>query len=210
MIGPSSSHTAGACRIGNMARLILDDEPKEFIIQFSGSFKNTYIGHGTDKAVIAGLMGYGLDDINIRNSLEIAKLKNIKYEIVCEDIEMAHPNTVLIKMKKNNGDYVTVVGSSIGGGNIVITQIDNAKVNLNGLYETIIVGHKDKPGMIYKITSILNDKQVNINSIYLSRTEKSGNAIVIIELDDKIDNSSIESIRKIENVSYATLIPILE
>ena len=135
MIGPSSSHTAGACRIGNYARAVLGEEPMNVTIRFSGSFRTTYKGHGTDKALIGGLLGFNTDDIRIRDSLDIIKKDKRDFQIVEEDIELAHPNTVLITMKKKNGDVVSLQGASIGGGNIAITKINDVDVYINGLYD---------------------------------------------------------------------------
>ena len=187
MIGPSSSHTAGANRIGRYAREILNEEPKKATIQLSGSFKDTYKGHGTDKAIVAGLLGYKEDDERIRNSIEIAQDEGKEFDIIEKDIEYAHANTVRIMMKRSDGSQVTVQGASIGGGNIMITRINDVNVAIRGIYDSIIVGHKDVPGMIYKITKILYDNKININSLSLHRSEKAGDAVVIIEVDDRIN-----------------------
>lgn len=206
MIGPSSSHTAGACRIGNYARAVLNEEPMEATIQFSGSFKSTYKGHGTDKALIGGLMGFKTDDVRIRDSIEIAKKEGRKYEIIAEDIDMAHPNTALIKMKKKDGSVVSVQGASVGGGNIMITKINSADVAIRGIFDAIIVGHNDVPGMIYKITKVLYDDKININGLSLHRTEKSGHAIVVIEVDDKVNDRILDELKSIDNVLEAIIL----
>ncbi|MCQ2609290.1 MAG: L-serine ammonia-lyase, iron-sulfur-dependent subunit beta [Lachnospiraceae bacterium] len=206
MIGPSSSHTAGACRIGNYARAVLNEEPMEATIQFSGSFKNTYKGHGTDRAIIGGLMGFKTDDVRIRDSIEIAKKEGRKYNILAEDIEMAHPNTALITMKKKDGSVVSVQGASIGGGNIMITKINSATVQIRGVFDAIIVGHNDVPGMIYKITEVLYNEKININGLSLYRTEKSGHAIVVIEVDDKVSDEIIHNLKSIDNVLEAIVL----
>ena len=210
MVGPSSSHTAGACRIGKYARGILSEEPKNATIKLSGSFKKTYKGHGTDKAIIAGLLGFNEDDERIRDSIDIAKKEGRNFVIVEEDIENTHANTTEITMTRASGDKVTIVGSSIGGGNIMITRINDAKVNINGLFDVLVVGHVDIPGMIYKITKILYKWKININGLSLHREEKSGNAIAVIEVDDKIDDKLCEEIRVIENVQYVTLLHSLK
>ena len=210
MVGPSSSHTAGACRIGKYARGILSEEPMNATIKLSGSFKKTYKGHGTDKAIIAGLLGFNEDDERIRDSIEIAKKDGRKFLIVEEDIENTHANTAEIIMYRGSGDKVTIVGSSIGGGNIMITKINDAKVNINGLFDVLVVGHVDIPGMIYKITKILYEWKININGLSLHREEKSGNAIAVIEVDDKIDDKLCEEMRVIENVHYVTLLHSLK
>lgn len=209
MIGPSSSHTAGACRIGNYARAVLGEEPMNVTIILSGSFRTTYKGHGTDKALIGGLLGYKTDDIRIRDSLELIKKDKRNFQIVEEDIELAHPNTALIIMKKNNGETVSLQGASIGGGNILITKINNVDVHINGLYDAIIVGHKDIPGMIYKITKELFEHKININSLSLHRTSKQGDAVVIIEVDDEVDETISKHLSKIENITNVSVLHAL-
>lgn len=210
MVGPSSSHTAGACRIGKYARGILSEEPMNAIIKLSGSFKKTYRGHGTDKAIIAGLLGFNEDDERIKNSIEIAKKEGRNFIIVEEDIENAHANTAEITMTKTNGEKVVIEGASIGGGNILITRINDAKVHINGLFDVLVVGHDDMPGMVYKITKVLYEWKININGLSLHREEKSGNAVAIIEVDDKISDKLCDEMRAIENVQYVTLLHSLK
>ena len=210
MVGPSSSHTAGACRIGKYARGILSEEPMNAVIKLSGSFKKTYKGHGTDKAIIAGLLGFNEDDERIRESIEIAKKEGRNFTILEEDIENTHANTAEIIMTKENGEKVVIQGSSIGGGNILITKINDAKVNINGLFDVLVVGHVDIPGMVYKITKVLYQWKININGFSLHREEKSGNAVAIIEVDDKIDDKLCDEMREVENVKYVTLLRSLK
>lgn len=210
MVGPSSSHTAGACRIGKYARGILSEEPMNAVIKLSGSFKKTYRGHGTDKAIIAGLLGFNEDDERIRDSIEIAKKEGRNFTIVEEDIEKAHANTAEITMTKTNGEKVVIEGASIGGGNILITRINDAKVHINGLFDVLVVGHVDIPGMVYKITKILYEWKININGLSLHREEKSGNAVAIIEVDDKISDKLCDEMRAIENIKYVTLLRSLK
>ena len=210
MVGPSSSHTAGACRIGKYARGILSEEPMNAVIKLSGSFKKTYKGHGTDKAIIAGLLGFNEDDKRIRDSIEIAKKEGRNFSIVEEDIENTHANTTEITMTRSNGEKVTIQGASIGGGNILITKINDAKVKINGLFDVLVVGHVDMPGMIYNISKILYEWKININGLSLHREEKSGNAIAVIEVDDKIDEKLCEEMKLVENVNYVTLLHSLK
>ena len=210
MVGPSSSHTAGACRIGKYARGILSEEPMNAVIKLSGSFKKTYRGHGTDKAIIAGLLGFNEDDERIRDSIEIAKREGRNFTIVEEDIENAHANTAEITMTKTNGEKVIIEGASIGGGNILITRINDAKVHINGLFDVLVVGHVDMPGMVYKITKVLYEWKININGLSLHREEKSGNAVAIIEVDDKISDKLCDEMRAIENIKYVTLLRSLK
>lgn len=209
MVGPSSSHTAGACRIGRYAREILNEEPKKVTIQLSGSFKETYKGHGTDRAIVAGLLGYKEDDERIKNSIEIAREEGREFEIIEKDIEYAHANTARIMMKRSDGSQVTVQGASIGGGNILITRINDVDVAIRGIYDSLIVGHKDVPGMIYKITEVLYEDKININSLSLHRSEKAGDAVVIIEVDDKVNDDIKKELLSIENVLNVTVLHAL-
>lgn len=210
MVGPSSSHTAGACRIGKYARGILSEEPMNATVKLSGSFKKTYKGHGTDKAIIAGLLGFNEDDERIRDSVEIAKREGRNFTIIEEDIENAHANTAEITMIKANGEKIVIQGSSIGGGNILITKINDAKVNINGLFDVLVVGHVDIPGMVYKITKVLYQWKININGLSLHREVKSGNAVAIIEVDDKIEDKLCDEMREVDNVQYVTLLHSLK
>ena len=206
MIGPSSSHTAGACRIGNYARALLKEEPTYVIIKLSGSFKTTYKGHGTDKALVGGLLGYREDDIRIRDSIEIAKKEGRNISIIEEDLELAHPNTATIIMKNKKGDIISMTASSIGGGNIIITKINDTNVSINGKYDAIIVGHKDIPGMVYKITHVLYDFNININSLSLHRTKKEGDAVLVIEVDNNVDKNVVFALQEINDVYNVRLL----
>ena len=210
MVGPSSSHTAGACRIGMYARAISVEEPVNVVIKLSGSFKQTYKGHGTDRAIVAGLLGFNEDDERLKNSLEIAKKEGKNFKIVEEDIEGAHPNTAQIIITKSNGKILSVQGASVGGGNIVITKIGDTNVCISGLNDVLIVHHLDIPGMVYLITEVLYRWKININGLSLSRSEKSKNAVIIIEVDDKIDPKVCDELMNIDNVQYVTLLHSLK
>ena len=146
MIGPSSSHTAGAVRLGRVAWKILGERAVQAEILLSGSFAQTYRGHGTDKALIAGIMGMHSDDERIRRSLTLAGEEGLAYAFTTEDIPGAHPNTARIHLKGENGAECEVQGASIGGGNILVTEINGMEVSFTGQYNTLMVLHYDKPG----------------------------------------------------------------
>ena len=148
MIGPSSSHTAGAARIGLMAREILKDEPKKAVITVYGSFAKTYKGHGTDRALVAGLLGFSADDVRLRTSFAIAADQGLAIEFHRSDEEVDHPNTVRIAMTGASGRKMEVLGVSLGGGKIEIREINGAEVALNGEEHTLITVHRDQPGII--------------------------------------------------------------
>lgn len=187
MIGPSSSHTAGAVRIGNVAYKIMQGaKPIEVKFELVGSFKATYKGHGTDKALIAGLLGYETDDTEIRDIFEIADKQGLKYEFVASDIENAHPNTAIIHFLCENGLKGCVRGASVGGGNIRIESINGIEIPMTSENPTLLVVHNDRPGVIARVTNLLNLKyqQANICNISLERDQKGGIAIMKIELDE--------------------------
>jgi len=200
MIGPSSSHTAGACRIGRYARNILDEDVKKAEIYLSGSFAKTYRGHGTDKAVVAGLMGMDTDDLRIRNSLELAAEAGMEYSFIPTQIDDAHPNTVLLKLTGVNGKQWEVEGASVGGGRISIRRINGTPVDISGDATTLLVYHLDTPGMISDVTNILARRGVNIGRFELRRAVKGGEAVMVIEIDGDIEASVNEMIRRFPNV----------
>ena len=158
MIGPSSSHTAGAVRIGKYARSVLGKTPVKAVIRFSGSFAKTYKGHGTDKAVIAGILGMDTDDSRIRNSMQIATEEGLDFTFIEEDIDGAHPNTAEITLTDADGRSALIQGASIGGGNIVINKINDTEVSISGKSDTLVIPHDDVPGMIAVVTNILAEK----------------------------------------------------
>ena len=155
MIGPSSSHTAGAVRLGLMARKILGEEAAKAEINLHGSFVMTYRGHGTDKALIAGILGFSPEDERIREALEIAAQKGMSCSFQTVNIEDAHPNTAVIYLVGTSGRTARVRGASVGGGNIMITNIDGYNVELTGRYPALITIHHDCPGVITQVTKLL-------------------------------------------------------
>jgi L-serine dehydratase len=237
MIGPSSSHTAGACRIGNFARIIFESLPREVTLYFSGSFAKTYKGHGTDKAVVAGLLGFSASDERLRDSLKIANEMGMNVTIKCEELELAHPNTVRIVANRTSigeqtsrgeqnfmgeqncrgelcepgNNIMEVIGSSVGGGNILITKINGVPVEVDGLYDTLIINHKDIPGMITKISKALSDRNINVNGMKLSRSEKGGEAVVVVQVDNNIDDMAIfDEFKNLQDVSKVTYLKALK
>ncbi len=209
MIGPSSSHTAGAVRLGRVANKLMDNEtPARVEITLSGSFAETYRGHGTDRALLAGIMGYNSWSEEIRDALDIAKDRGISYEFIKKDLAGAHPNTAVIHYFLKNGQEGSVQGASVGGGNIRIDLVNGMKVEFNGDYHTILVMHHDRPGVIASVTSLMRYEysDLNISNFHLSREEKGGNAIMTIEIDSLPPDMLIEDIRKLEHVTNALLI----
>ena len=206
MIGPSSSHTAGAVRIGKYARSVLGKKPVKAVIRFSGSFAKTYKGHGTDKAVIAGILGMDTDDSRIRNSMQIATEEGLDFTFIEEDIDGAHPNTAEITLTDADGRSALIQGASIGGGNIVINKINDTEVSISGKSDTLVIPHDDIPGMIAVVTNILAEKGVNVHGFSLGRDRKGGIAVMTIEIDGDIDESINEAIMECPNIHASTVL----
>jgi L-serine dehydratase len=212
MIGPSSSHTAGAVKIGRLARAILADRIVSARIDLHGSFARTYKGHGTDRALVGGLMGYGPDDERIRDSLSLAKEECLEVEFHVSDLEAElgeplHPNTARIVLVGVTGLTKSVMGSSIGGGRVAITRIDDFAARITGEYPTLVTLHKDEPGVIAALTSVLADDGINIASMTVSRSARRGKAVAVIETDEPIGDEVVEHAKAHPGVERAIHIP---
>ena len=206
MIGPSSSHTAAAARIGKIIRELVGEPIKEAHILLHGSFASTGIGHGTDKALVAGLMGFDPDDERIRDAQSIASEQGMKYELEKGDLgDEYHPNTTRIKAVGVNGTTFTVTASSLGGGNIAVNEINGLKLELSGEYNTLVTIHSDERGVVAKVTSIIADYDVNISSMNVSRTTRGGQAIMAVEMDQTLPEEAIKELDSV--VRIARFIP---
>ena len=206
MVGPSSSHTAGAVRIGLVSRILLEDEPVYADIQFSGSFAATHKGHGTDCAIIAGLLGMKSDDIRIPQSQKIAQENGLKFFITNNEIPGAHPNTAVLNLQGKNGRKISVQASSVGGGRIMINKIDGIDVNCRAEMPTLIVHNSDEPGHVAAVTSLLFYNKINIAQMQLFRNERGGYAVMVIESDQQIPPQIISSIEKFPGIIKVTYI----
>lgn len=197
MTGPSSSHTAGAVRMAHIARHIAGMDVASVQFTLYGSFAETGRGHGTDKALIAGILGMQTDDTRIKNAYLIAKEMGVDVAFLYSDEPVEYPNTAKMQIVSQNGNTTEVVGVSIGGGNILITEINGMAVELSGDYPTLIVQHKDEPGVIAEVSHVL--AQLNINIAYMSvfRHGKGEDAYMTIEADQKITNEIAELIKKL-------------
>ena len=200
MIGPSSSHTAGAARIGRVARTLFGKLPKKAIISLYGSFAKTYKGHGTDFAIVAGLLDFDTFDERMPQSLEIAKEMGLEVVFSIEEAVMDHPNTVKINLY-NDDNELELVGISIGGGTIEITELNSFPLKLSGEHPAILVVHRDRFGIISAVTSVLSKYEINIGHMEVSRLEKGEMALMVIEVDQKIDDIVIEELQRLSNVS---------
>ena len=200
MIGPSSSHTAGAARLGKIARSIAGGEIAEVTFLLHGSFAKTYRGHGTDKALVAGILGMEPYDERLRDSMEITKELGVKFLFKEADLGDVHPNTVKFIMRTVDDNYCEVMGSSIGGGNIKIFEVNDNEVEFTGIYETLIISHKDVPGVINSVTQILSSENINIAFMKVFRDRKGEEATMIFEMDNRINEDVIDKIKKLEFV----------
>lgn len=198
MIGPSSSHTAGAARLGKIAKDICNEKIKRVKFYLHGSFAQTYKGHGTDRALLAGILGFEPDDDRLRDALNIAGEIGLKYEFILTDLGMVHPNTVKIEMEDINGKITQVTGSSIGGGSVIITNINGFDVEFTGEYCTIVTRHIDKRGIISEVAGILAHNGINIANMKVSRNPGSKEASMIIEIDSSPEKRVIDMIKELE------------
>ncbi|HUQ18531.1 MAG TPA: L-serine ammonia-lyase, iron-sulfur-dependent subunit beta [Gemmatimonadaceae bacterium] len=203
MVGPSSSHTAGACRLGLLGRGLVSGTPQKATLELHGSFARTGEGHGTDKAIVAGLLGFRPDDVKIREALQIAEAEGLDYRFEKVSLEDAiHPNTV--RMKLENGDLTaTMTGSSLGAGRVVVTEIDGYPVEVTGNFHTIVLVAEDKKGSIARITGILAEHDINIATLRLTRKEKGGDAFMVIECDDSPGEGVRDELRALDWVRWA-------
>ncbi|GAK40250.1 L-serine ammonia-lyase, iron-sulfur-dependent subunit beta [Paenibacillus urinalis] len=182
MTGPSSSHTAGAVRLGRIARQWLGTRPEKAKMILYGSFADTYTGHGTDLALISGLMNMATDDERIPNAEEWAEQLGMEYEFVTSGLPAAHPNTV--KFELSAGDRAcTMVGASIGGGNVTVSLLDDFRVQLTGDFPAVVLRHSDKAGVIASVTSAISESGVNIGFMQVDRKGRDGEALTAMETD---------------------------
>ncbi len=198
MIGPSSSHTAGAVRLANLALAILDEPVQEAVMGLHGSFAQTYRGHGTDLALVSGLMGWRTDDVRIPQAFEYAQQAEIKFSFKTINLgEGVHPNSVQLWLTGKNGKRCTVIGSSIGAGRVVITEVDDFPLEFHGDFPTILTLHQDKPGVISLVTTILSTQGVNIAQMKVFRKKKGGLAAMILETDQPVGDAELEVVGNI-------------
>ncbi len=209
MIGPSSSHTAGAVSIALMARKLFSEEIKEVTFTLYGSFAKTYQGHGTDRALLGGILGFPTYDERIRDAFKHASDMNVAYKyIVDEETITNHPNTADIDIVGVSGRKMSVRGESIGGGKMKIVRIDNIDVEFTGEYSTLIVHQQDKPGVVAHITQALAEHNVNIAFMRLFREDKGAAAYTVVESDEHIPEEVLARIRTNPNVSDLMLIQV--
>lgn len=200
MIGPSSSHTAGAARIGRVARTLFGEQPAKAEISLYGSFAKTYKGHGTDVAIVGGILDFDTFDERIPSALQLAEEAGIEVIFTVENTVTDHPNTVRIKLYGGDKD-LELVGISIGGGTIEITELNSFELKLSGEHPAILVVHNDQFGVISAVTNILSKHKINIGHMEVSRKEKGQMAMMVIEVDQKIDQDVMAELEGLPNIT---------
>lgn len=207
MVGPSSSHTAGACRLGLLARALVGGTPQTARIELHGSFARTGEGHGTDKAIAGGLMGFRPDDERLRTALEIAEQEHLDYRFEKTTIsEESHPNTVRMTVERD-GRTSVMTGSSLGAGRVVVTEIDGYPVEVTGNYDTVVLVAEDVRGSVARIAGVLAEHGLNIATLRLSRKQRGGDAFMVIEIDEPPPEAVRDEIRALPWVRWSFRLP---
>jgi L-serine dehydratase len=207
MIGPSSSHTAGAVRLGRLARAVFGEQPAVARITLHGSFASTGHGHGTDLALTAGLLGLAPDDERIRTADRQAREAGMEVTFETGDLGEVHPNTARLELSSADGRTVTVQGSSVGGANVVLTSIDDFDVAITGELPVLVVEHHDQPGVIAAVSAILAEHGVNIASMEVSRERRGARALMVIETDQPVGNEATAAVARAEAVTDVRSVP---
>ena len=204
MVGPSSSHTAGAARIGAMARTLLGEEIAQAKILLHGSFAETGRGHGTDRALVAGLLGMKPDDLRIPNAFDEAEKAGLAFTIDEIDLRDAHPNTAVLELTGVNGKELSLQASSLGGGRIMVNKLDGIDVNFTGVYNTLVVRNQDEYGSVAAVTSILNQLRVNVANMSVHRHKRGGDALMVIETDQHIKPNQVAFLSELPGILGVT------
>lgn len=210
MVGPSSSHTAGAVRIGLIGRQLFGQQPDCAVVYLHGSFAATGKGHGTDKALIAGLLGMRPDDLRIPESFEIAKESGMKFVIEPKELRDAHPNTAKIMMEADGGKKLELQAYSIGGGRIRVSMLDGMDVNFSGETNTLIVRNQDQPGCITDVSTVLNLCGINIATMQVFRARRGGSAVMVVETDQVVPESAIEMLERRQGIIKVIFLPAIQ
>ena len=204
MVGPSSSHTAGAVRIGRVARRLLGVCPVKADIQLHGSFAATGTGHGTDKALVAGLLDLAPDDPAIPQSIRLAQAANIEISIRPVDLRDAHPNTAVLTLTAPDGRTLTLSASSLGGGRIRVNAIDGLEASFSGASPTLIIRNEDRPGMVAEVSRVLSSQKANIATMQLYRARRGDLAVMVIECDLPLPHDLRRAVAALDGVVQCT------
>ncbi|HCA30569.1 MAG TPA: L-serine ammonia-lyase, iron-sulfur-dependent, subunit beta [Ruminococcaceae bacterium] len=206
MVGPSSSHTAGAARAGKVARQLLGAAPAKAEIILYGSFACTYRGHGTDKAIIGGLLGFDADDVRMIDSFALAKRQGLEFMFVKGSSDKYHPNTAKIRLQGSGGEDTTVVVSSVGGGAIKVVEINGIEVSFSADYYTTVIINRDKAGVVAEMAAVLAENQINIAFMRLFRQANINQAIMVVETDQPISQDVQACLKKIIHIKKVLVI----
>lgn len=207
MIGPSSSHTAGAARLGALARAVIGEQPVSARIVLHGSFATTGHGHGTDLALVAGLLGMAPDDARIPHALEVASGSGLTVSFDEEDLGEVHPNTARMVLATASGREYLVQGSSLGGGDVVITLVDDFPVEITGELPMLVVVHHDQPGVVAAVTARLAADVINIAAMQVSRERRGARALMLIGTDEPVSSEIAAGIAAIDGVAEVRVVP---
>ena len=210
MVGPSSSHTAGAVKIGYVARKLMGEEIAEAEILLYGSFLATGSGHGTKYALVAGLLGMKPDDENIPNRFNMAIKEGMKFSFGVAKLKEAHPNSVFMKLIGKSGKKLEIIGESLGGSLINIAKIDGLTANFSGDHPTLIVHNLDQPGHVAEVTSMLAHKSVNVATLQLYRESRGGHAVMVLECDQEIPREALKWLEHLEGIEKVTYFSLVE
>lgn len=210
MVGPSSSHTAGAVRIGYAARKLLGEEPARAELLLHGSFAATGRGHGTDRALCAGLLGMTPDDMRIPHSFELSKELGIDVTVGTVELRDAHPNTALVRLEGKSGRRLEMTAASLGGGRISVRSIDGIATNFSGALPTLVIANRDEPGCVAHVTTTLSQKAVNIATMQLYRSARGDTAVMVIETDQPVSDICVEWLRHLDGVMRVTYIDSMD
>lgn len=197
MIGPSSSHTAGAARLGRLARCLLGEPPVKAVITLHGSFAATYRGHGTDLALVGGLLGFAPDDERIRDAFRWAEIEGLEVAIGTGDLGRVHPNSVRFDLQGATGKGLTAVGSSIGGGRVEIVEIWGLPVSISGQQPTLVAIYPDRPGVVAAITAQLASRSINIATMRVTRSGRGKRAVAVLEVDQQVPAEVVDAIARL-------------
>ncbi|HIT56850.1 MAG TPA: L-serine ammonia-lyase, iron-sulfur-dependent, subunit beta [Candidatus Galloscillospira stercoripullorum] len=210
MVGPSSSHTAGAARIGLITRRLLGAQPVEAQLLLHGSFAATGAGHGTDRALVAGLLGMAPDNPDLPRSLQLAREAGMALHIGRTELRGAHPNTVLLRVRRADGKTMEVNASSLGGGRVRVNAIDGLEASFTGDLPTLIIRNEDRPGAVAEVSAILSRRKVNIATMQLYRNMRGGLAVMVLESDQDIWQEAVEELRECPGIVQVTYLNMEE
>lgn len=200
MIGPSSSHTAGAARIGLMARTLLGEDPVEASIHLHGSFAETGSGHGTDRALVGGILGMRPDDLRIPDAFQEAKKAGLTFTIGQVRLRDAHPNTAVVRVKGASGRKLGLQASSLGGGRIMVNKLDGIDVNFSGMYNTLVIRNKDENGVVAGVTNIISQLRLNVANMSVNRHKRGGDMLMVIEVDQHLKPSHVNFLSELPGI----------